>query len=101
VNKVREGRPDIVDMIKNEEIDLVVNTTSDKKAIAESYPIRRTALTFNIPYTTTIAGAKATILAIKSMIEGKIEVKTIQEYHHRDQTIRDAKRLNAGNSSAL
>ena len=91
VNKVREGRPDIVDMIKNEEIDLVVNTTSDKKAIAESYPIRRTALTFNIPYTTTIAGAKATILAIKSMIEGKIEVKTIQEYHHRGRTIRDAK----------
>ena len=91
VNKVREGRPDIVDMIKNEEIDLVVNTTSDKKAIAESYPIRRTALTFNIPYTTTIAGAKATILAIKSMIEGKIEVKTIQEYHPRGRTIRDAK----------
>ena len=91
VNKVREGRPDIVDMIKNEEIDLVVNTTSDKKAISESYPIRRTALTFNIPYTTTIAGAKATILAIKSMIEGKIEVKTIQEYHHRGRAIRHEK----------
>jgi carbamoyl-phosphate synthase large subunit len=91
VNKVREGRPDIVDMIKNEQISLVINTTSDKKAIAESYPIRRTALTFNLPYTTTIAGARATVQAIKSMIEGKVEVKTIQEYHHRGQKIRDGK----------
>jgi carbamoyl-phosphate synthase large subunit len=81
VNKVREGRPHIVDMIKNGEIDLVINTTSDKKAISESYSIRRTALTFDIPYTTTIAGAKATALAIRSMIEGEFDVKTIQEYH--------------------
>ncbi len=85
VNKVREGRPHIVDMIKNGEIDLVINTTSDKKAIAESYSIRRTALTFNIPYTTTIAGSKATAFAIQSMIEGKINVKTIQEYHQKIQ----------------
>nr|MBC8462530.1 carbamoyl-phosphate synthase large subunit [Deltaproteobacteria bacterium] len=84
VNKVREGRPNIVDMIKNGEIDLVINTTSNKKAISESYSIRRTALTFNIPYTTTIAGAKATSLAIKSMIKGKLEVRTIQEYHNKN-----------------
>ena len=64
-----------------EEIDLVINTTSDKKAIAESYSIRRTALTFNIPYTTTLSGAKATALAIKAMKAGKLGVKTIQEYH--------------------
>ncbi|MBW2027026.1 MAG: carbamoyl-phosphate synthase large subunit [Deltaproteobacteria bacterium] len=81
VNKVREGRPNIVDMIKNGEIDLVINTTSDKKAIAESYEIRRSALTFNIPYTTTLAGAKATALAIKAMNEGRLEVRTLQEYH--------------------
>jgi carbamoyl-phosphate synthase large subunit len=81
VNKVREGRPHIVDMIKNGEIELVVNTTSNKKAIAESYTIRRAALTFEIPYTTTLAGAKATALAIKSLIEGEPEVKTLQEYH--------------------
>ena len=82
VNKVREGRPHIVDMIKNGEIDLVINTTSDKKAIAESYSIRRTALTFQIPYTTTLAGAKATALAIQSLIEGgEPQVKTLQEYH--------------------
>lgn len=81
VYKVREGRPNIVDRIKNGDIDLVINTTSDKKAIAESYSIRRTALTFKIPYTTTLAGAKATAIAIKSMLRGELEVKTVQEYH--------------------
>ncbi|MBW1773758.1 MAG: carbamoyl-phosphate synthase large subunit [Deltaproteobacteria bacterium] len=81
VKKVREGRPHIVDMIKNNEIHLVINTTSDKKAISESYSIRRTALTFNIPYTTTLAGAKATALAIQAMKEGTLGVKTLQEYH--------------------
>jgi carbamoyl-phosphate synthase large subunit len=81
VNKVREGRPHIVDMIKNGEVDLVINTTSDKKAIAESYSIRRTALTMNIPYCTTLAGARATAQAIKSMKETPLEVRTLQEYH--------------------
>ena len=81
VNKVREGRPHVVDMIKNGEIHLVINTTSNKKAISESYSIRRTALTLSIPYTTTLAGAKATALAIKAMIEGELDVKTVQEYH--------------------
>jgi carbamoyl-phosphate synthase large subunit len=81
VNKVREGRPHIVDMIKNGEIDLVINTTSNKKAISESYPIRRTALTLGVPYTTTLAGARATVLAIRAMTEGRLEVKAIQDYH--------------------
>ncbi|MFC1892325.1 carbamoyl phosphate synthase large subunit, partial [Thermodesulfobacteriota bacterium] len=81
INKVREGRPHIVDMIKNGEVSMVINTTNDKKAISESFSIRRSALVFNIPYTTTIAGARATVLAIKSMTEGKLDVKTIQEYH--------------------
>jgi carbamoyl-phosphate synthase large subunit len=81
VNKVGEGRPHVVDMIKNREIDLVINTTSGKKAMGESLSIRRTALTFDIPYTTTIAGARATALAVKSMIQGELGVRTIQEYH--------------------
>jgi len=83
VKKVREGRPNIVDMIKNREIALVINTTNNKKAVSESFPIRRTALVFGIPYTTTIAGAKATAMAIKALIEGKLDVKTIQEYHNK------------------
>ena len=81
VNKVREGRPHVVDMIKNREIDLIINTTSNKKAVAESSSIRSAALAFNIPYTTTLAGATATALAVESMIEGELRVKTIQEYH--------------------
>ena len=80
VNKVREGRPHVVDMIKNGEIHLVINTTSDKKAMAESYSIRRASLTLNVPYTTTLAGAKATLLAIRSMTEEDMTVRTIQEY---------------------
>ncbi|MBN2032143.1 MAG: carbamoyl-phosphate synthase large subunit [Deltaproteobacteria bacterium] len=85
VNKVREGRPHVMDMIKNREIDLVINTTSGKKAISESLSIRRAALTFDIPYTTTIAGARATALAVKSMIQGKLNVLTIQEYHRNSR----------------
>jgi len=84
VNKVREGRPHIVDMIKNGDIHLVINTTSNKKAISESYSIRRTTLTKDIPYTTTLAGAKATALAIQAMVQGEIDVKTLQEYHGAD-----------------
>ncbi|MFH1480799.1 MAG: carbamoyl-phosphate synthase large subunit, partial [Pseudomonadota bacterium] len=85
VKKVREGRPNIVDMMVNRDIDLVINTTSDKKAIAESYSIRRTALTFDIPYTTTLAGAKATALAIKAMREGDMQVKALQEHHYKNE----------------
>ena len=81
VRKVGEGRPNIVDMVKNGEINLVINTTTGKRAVSESSSIRRTALNFDIPYTTTVAGAKATALAIKCMIEGQIGVRTIQEYH--------------------
>jgi len=85
VRKVGEGRPNIVDMVKNREINLVINTTRGKRAVSESSSIRRTALNFDIPYTTTVAGAKATALAIKCLIEGQIGVKTIQEYHGKDQ----------------
>jgi carbamoyl-phosphate synthase large subunit len=64
VNKVLEGRPHIVDMIKNDEIDLIVNTTEGKQAIADSFTIRREALNHKVTYTTTIAGAQATCRAI-------------------------------------
>ena len=66
VNKVREGQPHIVDMLKNDQIDMIVNTTEDKQAIADSYSIRRTALQHKVFYTTTMAGAMATILALKN-----------------------------------
>jgi len=87
VKKVREGRPHILDLMKNGEIDLVINTTSSKRAVSESYEIRRTALILEIPYTTTLAGARATALGIKSMLEGDLKVKTLQEYHEMDSLI--------------
>ena len=65
VFKVAEGRPHIVDYIKNLEIDFIVNTTDGKQAIADSFEIRRSALQYNISYTTTLSGAEAACLAMK------------------------------------
>jgi carbamoyl-phosphate synthase large subunit len=79
VNKVREGQPHIVDMLKNDEIDLIVNTTEGQKAVADSYSIRRTALQHKVFYTTTIAGASATIQALKCLDVSK--VNCLQELH--------------------
>ena len=64
VNKVKEGRPHIVDMIKNDEISLIVNTTEGRSAIADSYQIRRQALMHRVSYTTTLAGGRATCMAM-------------------------------------
>ncbi|MFW6099054.1 MAG: ATP-grasp domain-containing protein, partial [Thermodesulfobacteriota bacterium] len=83
VNKVREGRPHVVDMIKNGDIDLVINATSDKRAVAESFSIRRAALTLEVPYTTTMAGAKASVAAIRAMKGEELTVRTLQEYHEK------------------
>ncbi len=83
VNKVQEGRPNIVDMIKNEEIDLIVNTTEGKKAIEASSMIRRQALQHKVTYSTTITAADALCEAM--MIEGihigDVEVYRIQDIH--------------------
>ena len=79
VNKVREGQPHIVDMLKNDTIDLIVNTTEDKKAIADSYSIRRTALQHQVFYTTTITGAMATMEALKQ--RDSIGVNSLQDLH--------------------
>jgi carbamoyl-phosphate synthase large subunit len=81
VNKVREGRPHIVDMLKDNKIALVINTTEGKEAINDSFSIRRTALLGKIPYYTTIAGSLAAAQAIEAMGSGRgLEVKSIQEY---------------------
>jgi carbamoyl-phosphate synthase large subunit len=81
VNKVREGRPHVVDLMKNGEIQLVINTTIGSKSVSESASIRQTALINRIPYTTTVAGARATAEAIEAMQQKKLSVRTIQEYH--------------------
>ncbi len=72
VNKVGEGRPHIVDMIKNDEITFIVNTTEGKQAIKDSFSIRRSALQHKVPYTTTLAGAQAACLALHDQEHGRI-----------------------------
>jgi carbamoyl-phosphate synthase large subunit len=81
VYKIREARPNIIDRIKNREIALVINTPRGRHTPEDSYSIRRAALEYNIPYTTTHAAAKATLNAIRTLKEGKLEVKSLQEYH--------------------
>jgi carbamoyl-phosphate synthase large subunit len=81
VNKVAEGRPHIVDMIKNREIELIVNVVEDKRAMKDSFAIRAAALAQNIPYFTTLAGAKAACLGMKERRE--ITVYSLQELHKR------------------
>jgi len=78
--KVREGRPHVVDAMKSDQIQLVINTTEDAKAIADSFELRRTALINAIPYFTTMAGAKAAVRAIAALESGQLEVAPLQAY---------------------
>ena len=80
VLKVREGRPNVVDRMISGDIKLVINTIEDRKAIADSFPIRRTALTNAIPYYTTVAGAQAAVQAIAALKSGQLEVAPLQSY---------------------
>ncbi|OQZ04931.1 MAG: carbamoyl phosphate synthase large subunit [Candidatus Brocadia sp. UTAMX1] len=81
VLKVIEGRPNIVDHIKSNEIQLVINTTEGKAAQEASYSIRRTALVHRVPYFTTLAGATAATRAIEALKDGNLDVKPMQEYY--------------------
>ncbi len=80
VLKLFEGRPNVMDAIKNHEIQLIINTPSGEEAQAEGKLIRRTALAYKIPLVTTIAGGKATAAAIRSLKLQPLEVKALQEY---------------------
>ena len=79
VNKVREGRPHVVDMIKNDEVALIVNTTEGKQAVRESRSIRREAVARRVTYYTTVAAARATCDALDHL--GDIEVNRLQDLH--------------------
>jgi carbamoyl-phosphate synthase large subunit len=80
VNKVLEGRPDVVDAMKNGDVQLVINTTEGRQSLEDSFSIRRTALTMKIPYYTTITGAHAAAQAIAALAEGALEVRSLQSY---------------------
>jgi len=80
INKVLEGRPHIVDAIKNGDIQLVINTTDGAQALADSRSLRRAALMHKVPYYTTLAGGKAAIGAIKAYRAGALSVAPLQDY---------------------
>jgi carbamoyl-phosphate synthase large subunit len=80
INKVAEGRPHIVDAIKNGDIHLVFNTTEGATALADSRSLRRAALLHKVPYYTTLSGAVAAAQGIKAYLGGDLEVRTLQSY---------------------
>jgi carbamoyl-phosphate synthase large subunit len=80
INKVMEGRPHVVDALKNGEIHLVFNTTDGAQALLDSSSIRRAALTLKVPYYTTVAGATAAAEAIAALRAGSLEVAPLQSY---------------------
>jgi len=80
VNKVSEGRPHVVDLIKNGEIQLVLNTTEGAQALADSRSLRRAALLHKVPYYTTLAGAIAASHGIRAYLAGDLEVCALQDY---------------------
>lgn len=78
--KLHEGRPHILDQVKNEQVQLMINTPSGEEAQADGKLLRRSALTYKVPMITTIAGAKATASAIRSLQSQPLEVKALQDY---------------------
>jgi carbamoyl-phosphate synthase large subunit len=83
--KLHEGRPNVLDAIKNGQLQLILNTPSSEEARADGRMIRRTALSYKIPIITTLAGAEATTAAIRSLKEGNgagfsLDVKALQDY---------------------
>ena len=83
VNKVSEKRPHVVDLIKNGEIDLIINTALGQRTVVDSMSIRRSALLYKVPYVTTLAGARTTAEACAALRGAEPEVRSLQEYHQR------------------
>jgi carbamoyl-phosphate synthase large subunit len=80
-NKLKEGRPNVVDLIKNHEISFIINTIESARGRKDSFYIRHSALQYRVPYTTTISGARAVARALRGLREKKMTIKSLQEYH--------------------
>ncbi|MDE2319222.1 MAG: carbamoyl-phosphate synthase large subunit [Rhodospirillales bacterium] len=83
VNKVLEGRPHCVDAIRSGDVQLIINTASGAQSVADSFDIRRSALTHGVPNFTTIAGARAAAHAIAALMAGTLDVAPLQSYFHQ------------------
>jgi len=83
VNKVHEGQPHIIDLVKNNRISLIINTSLGKRTVIDSENMRRAALLYKVPYVTTIAGARATAAACAALMNHDLTVRSLQEYHYK------------------
>jgi carbamoyl-phosphate synthase large subunit len=83
VHKVLEGRPNIVDLIKNRQIDLIINTPTGHRPKRDQVSIRAVAVAHNVPLITTISGAAASVNGIEALLKEEIQVKSLQEYHQK------------------
>ena len=82
VHKVKEGRPNIVDHIKNGDVALVVNTVRTAASHTDSLSIRREALNKGLAYFTTMRGARAAVMGIEAILKKELTIRSLQEYHH-------------------
>ena len=97
VSKVGEGRPDIVDKIKNREVSFIINTVFGTKAQRDSLDIRRNALNYKVSYTTTVAGARSMVNAMKAaLMNREMNVKSLQEYHRSLEVVMKEGERNTG-----
>ena len=78
--KLHEGRPHVIDWIKNKKIQFIINTPNGEESQVDAQKIRRTALDYQLPVITTIAGAKATVTAIRSLQNQPLNVQALQDY---------------------
>ncbi|MDA8156910.1 MAG: carbamoyl-phosphate synthase large subunit [Actinomycetota bacterium] len=83
INKLSEGRPNVVDLIKNRDLSFIVNTISDARSHKDSYYIRQNAMHYGVPYTTTLSGARAVVEAIESIRKSGYAIRPVQEYHKK------------------
>ena len=80
INKISQGRPHVLDKIQDKEICWIINTSMGSRTTEDSYTIRRSALDYHLPYSTTITGALSMVKAIETVRHRAIKVKSVQEY---------------------
>jgi carbamoyl-phosphate synthase large subunit len=83
INKLIEGRPNAIDLVKNSELSFIVNTVKDARAQKDSSYIRQNAIRYGVPYTTTISGARAVVEAIEALKDSAFTIRPIQDYHKK------------------
>jgi carbamoyl-phosphate synthase large subunit len=89
--KVAEGRPNVLDLMKDGKIQMVINTPTGRIPRQDEIKIRSHVILYNIPYTTTISGAQATVNGIEMLIKKELDVKSLQEYHKKGARAKKSK----------